>query len=138
MESMENFKSREMSLDAIKITLEITREDLAIGFDMDDVRKIIGGASAAFAAVGTGSGALSLESAALDAAERLRARGLTGGANGMIAAFKAGADAELASVQSAAEKLSTLCEEDADFIFGHSVGDALKGEAVVSVIATVR
>ncbi|MBI5700893.1 cell division protein FtsZ [Candidatus Saganbacteria bacterium] len=107
-----------------------------INLDFADVRTIMYEAGSAMMGIGTGSG----ENRAVEAAEQAISSPLLEetitGAKGVIFNVTGGSDLTLYEVNDAAEVIYNAVDPDANIIFGAVIDENLKGDVVVTVIAT--
>lgn len=107
-----------------------------INLDFADVRTIMYEAGSAMMGIGTGSG----ENRAIEAAEQAISSPLLEetitGAKGVIFNVTGGSDLTLYEVNDAAEVIYNAVDPDANIIFGAVIDENIKGDVIVTVIAT--
>jgi cell division protein FtsZ len=126
-----------MVLEALQTLCALHSPDWVVQVDIQDVEPMLREAKAAFAATGSSRGEKRIESAAEDAMQNLRDRGLNEKAKGLIILVHGNKDENLAALETALCSLSSVCVEDAGILWGYRVDETLRSEAHVSVVATV-
>ncbi len=139
---------QEVSMDeAFRMADEVLRQGISgiaeiivrpgdINLDFNDVRTIMHEAGPAIMGVGSSSGA----NRAVDAARQAISSPLLDvdirGARGVLFSITGGPNLGLHEVSAAANVVSEMIDDDADFIFGHTTDPDLTDEVRVTVIAT--
>ena len=134
-------------VDAFKVADDVLRQGVQgiadlitipglINLDFADVKTIMRNAGSAMMGIGSGSG----ENRAVEAAEAAISSPLLEetitGARGVILNVTGGEDLSLHEVNDAAEVIYNAVDPEANIIFGSVIDEKLKGEVVITVIAT--
>lgn len=134
-------------VDAFKVADDVLRQGVQgiadlitvpglINLDFADVKTIMKNAGSAMMGIGSGSG----ENRAVEAAEAAISSPLLEetitGARGVIMNVTGGEDLSLHEVNDAAEVIYNAVDPEANIIFGAVIDEKLKGEIIITVIAT--
>ena len=134
-------------VDAFKVADDVLRQGVQgiadlitvpglINLDFADVKTIMKNAGSAMMGIGSGSG----ENRAVEAAEAAISSPLLEetitGARGVILNVTGGEDLTLHEVNDAAEVIYNAVDPEANIIFGAVIDERLKGEVIITVIAT--
>jgi len=121
---------------AVSSISDIINVDGMINLDFADVSTVMKDAGAAHMGIGRASG----KDKAMKAAEMAITSPLLettiDGAHGVILNFTTPPDAILSDVESAADKIQSVCNPDVNFFFGVAFDESLNDEVIVTVVAT--
>lgn len=107
-----------------------------INVDFADVRAIMADAGSALMGIGMGSGKSRAREAAVAAVSSPLLEASIHGAKGVVINITGGYDLTLHEVNSAADSIYEVVDEDANIIFGAVIDDSMEGEIRITVIAT--
>ena len=107
-----------------------------INVDFADVRAVMADAGSALMGIGIGSGKSRAREAATAAVSSPLLEASINGAQGVVINITGGSDLTLHEVNSAAESIYDVVDQDANIIFGAVIDEAMQGEIRITVIAT--
>lgn len=134
-------------LEAFKVADDVLRQGVQgisdlitvhglVNLDFADVRAVMSNAGSALMGIGRASGEDRAVQAAQQAIESPLLEVSIDGARGILFNVIGGNDVSMHEINTAAETITAAADPDANIIFGATINDDLKGEVIITVVAT--
>ncbi len=134
-------------LEAFKVADDVLRQGVQgisdlitvhglVNLDFADVKAVMSNAGSALMGIGRASGDDRAIQAAQQAIESPLLEVSIDGARGILFNVIGGTDVSMHEINTAAETITAAADPDANIIFGATINDELKGEMIITVVAT--
>lgn len=122
---------------ATKGMTSVLLDESYINVDFADIRTVMGHRGLALMGIGSGSGEHAMDDAIVEAVQSPLFDGMSlDGAKGVIAHFKTSRACTLFDIAAANDQINSKANEDATYVYGHSIDDTMEDRVEITIIAT--